>query len=106
MDSDTKNSLDSLKEIILTKFEELEKRLSMSAETFDFRLENLLMKEREQDEKICRLQTMIDDLKNAPNEAKVSYLRKGIDSFIQWIIPFCMAGILLWAQNGFKTKGY
>jgi len=106
MDSDTKNSLDSLKEIILTKFEELEKRLSMSDDALSFRLESIYIKEREQDEKICKLQTMLDELKNAPNEKKVSYLRKGIDSLIQWVVPFCLAGILLWAQAGFKTKGF
>lgn len=74
-------ALSDLKELILTKFEELEKQQNLRDENNRLRMEAIESKNSEQDIKINALE------KNQMNE-KNSTWGKIKTAFINWLIPF------------------
>lgn len=74
-------AIDSLKELINTKFQELEKRLSLTNENIDLKIQAINNKNNEQDAKI-------KNLEDKTTKDKLSTWETIKDTFIRWFIPF------------------
>jgi hypothetical protein len=86
-------AIDSLKELILTKFGELDKRLSLTNENIDLKIQTINSKDSEQDVKIKNLEDKVE-------KDKISTWDKIKESAINWIIPFLLMALIFFLSKG------
>lgn len=90
--NDFEKALSDLKELILTKFEELEKQQNLRDENNRLRMEAIESKNSEQDIKINALE------KNQMND-KGSTWEKIKNAIINWVIPFICVGVIYYVSH-------
>jgi len=89
MNDDVQKMFDSLKELINTKFDELEKREKLQSEYIDLKINNINTKNDEQD---ARLKNLEDGKKNTVSQI--------IPAIINCVVPFVLLAILFYIKNG------
>lgn len=98
----TKEQIDSLKELFLTKFAELEKVLSKQNEIIELKIENIKAKSCELEAKIFATQNQLDAHRLKDCDKTSSNWKEIKASFFRWLVPFVMGLMILWARDGFK----
>jgi chromosome segregation ATPase len=79
--------LQSLKELLNTKFEELEKRLEIKDKRTEDDLNKLFNNYRE-------LESRVDKIENSKNSDKVNTWQSVKDTLIKWVVPLGVVGLL------------
>jgi predicted nuclease with TOPRIM domain len=79
--------LQSLKELLNTKFEELEKRLEIKDKRTEDDLNKLFNNYRE-------LESRVDKIENSKNNDKVNTWQLVKDTLIKWVVPLGVVGLL------------
>ncbi len=100
MQEDIKAMFDSLKELINTKFEELEKRQKIEIENQNLRFEAIVSKNKEQDTRIDNLEGRLAENKKKP-EKTLDQIKSAI---IKWAIPFIFAAVIYFIYSGGYKK--
>jgi hypothetical protein len=93
-------AIDSLKELILTKFAELEKRLNLTQKNIDLKIQTINSKDAEQDTKIKSLEEKITSNRETAAKDKLSTWEGIKDTFVRWFIPFLFMALIFFISHG------
>jgi hypothetical protein len=103
-------AIDSLKELINTKFEELEKRFSLINQNIDLKISTIIAKDAEQDTKIRAIEDKLANTKEENTKQKVEAVKAKShtwevvkDSIIRWLIPFLFMAAMYYISKGGKS---
>lgn len=104
MDSETKQAIDSLRELFITKFDGLEQILEIKDATSAERRANQAAKDAEQDTKITVLEDRVSILEKAPAEKTQTTWEKIKSKVIDYLIPFFFMVLIYWIAQGAPMK--
>lgn len=111
MDETTKEMFNSLKELIEQKFKNLDEKMLLREENTNLQLKVFENKYNEHtntlkkhEDDIKDINTRISNNEKSDLKSEVSILSSIKKSILNWIIPFFLGLLLLWAQKGFKIN--
>lgn len=104
MDDETKRAIDSLRDLIMEKFNSLEKIIELKDNTGNERRIAQACRDDDQDQRIVKLEDRVSCLEKAPGMTAQDRWKNILDKMLSWIIPFLFAGFIWWASKGFPIK--